>query len=77
MQAQEEETGAGPERPADRGKRSWLAAIAISVPVLAAVIAVSATVNPLIGRAVHWDWVAVGAPVLLVVMAVALRRRWV
>ncbi len=76
VQAEQEETGPAPERPSGQGKRSWRAAIAISAPVLAAVIVVSATLNPLIGRAVHWDWVAVAAPVLLVAMVVALRNRW-
>ena len=40
-------------------------------------IAVSASVNPLFGRAVHWDWMAVLAPTLLVGLILAFRRRWV
>ena len=76
VQAEQEETGSVSEQPPGRGKRSWRAAIAISVPVLAGAIVVSATLNPLIGRAVHWDWMAVAAPVLFVVMVIALRKRW-
>ena len=76
MEVEEEETRSGPSQRPGRGKRSWRAAIAVSGPVLAAVIVVSATVNPLIGRAVHWDWMAVAAPLLLVALVVALRNRW-
>ena len=44
-------------------KRSWPWSVAVSVG-----IAISATVNPLFDRAVHWDWMAG--------LAVALRNRW-
>ena len=44
-------------------KRSWPWSVAVSVG-----IAISATVNPLFDRAVHWDW--------MVGLAVALRNRW-
>ena len=40
-------------------------------------IGLSAVINPLLGRYVHWDWMAVLAPALFVALAVSLRRRWV
>ena len=57
-------------------KRSWAWSVAASVVVVGVGIAISATVNPLFDRAVHWDWMAVLAPALLVGLTVALRNRW-
>jgi hypothetical protein len=57
-------------------KRGWPWSVAVSVAVVGVGIAISATVNPLFDRAVHWDWMAVLAPVLLIGLAVALRNRW-
>lgn len=57
-------------------KRSWARSVAISVAVVGVGIAISATVNPMFDRAVHWDWMAVLAPALLIGLAVALRNRW-
>ena len=57
-------------------KRSWTASMAFSVAVVGAGILVSATVNPLFGRAVHWDWMVVLAPTLFATMTVVLRNRW-
>ena len=47
-------------------KRSWRWSVAVSVAVVGVGIAISATVNPLFDRAVHWDWMAVLAPALLI-----------
>ena len=57
-------------------KRSWAWSVAVSVAVVGVGIVISATVNPLFDRAVHWDGMAVLAPALLVGLAVALRNRW-
>jgi len=57
-------------------KRSWPRSVAVSVGVVGLGIAISATVNPMFDRAVHWDWMAGLVPVLLVGLAVALRNRW-
>jgi hypothetical protein len=57
-------------------KRSWMWSVAVSVAVVGVGIVISATVNPLFDRAVHWDWMAVLAPALLIGLAVALRNRW-
>ena len=59
------------------GKRSWKASLAAAAAIVGVSILLSATVNPLFGRYVHWDWMAVAAPTLVVALAVALRRRWV
>ena len=57
--------------------RNWpqtalLAAIAVGLT-----LAVSATVNPLLGRSIHWDWVAGIAPVSFGALVYIFRRRWV
>ncbi len=57
--------------------RSWPFSVGLSVGVIAVGVVLSATINPLFDRAVHWDWMAVLVPVLLVVLTLALRRRWV
>ena len=57
-------------------KRSWTASVAFRGAVVGVGILISATVNPLFGRAVHWDWMAVLAPALLVALTMALRNRW-
>ena len=57
-------------------KRGWAWSVAVSFAVVGVGIAISATVNPLFDRAVHWDWMAVLAPALLIGLAVALRNRW-
>jgi len=58
-------------------KRSWLVSLAMAAAVVGASILVSAVVNPLFGRSVHWDWMAGLAPTLYVISVIALRRRWV
>ena len=61
------------ERPA---KRSWPVAVSMSVVIVGLGIVISTTVNALLGRAVHWDWMAGLAPMLLVVLTLVLRNRW-
>lgn len=70
----------GPSGKLDRqepARRSWMAAVAISGAVTAVGVALSATLNPMLGRAVHWDWMAVAAPSVFMLLALALRKRWV
>ncbi len=57
-------------------KKSWAQSVAVSVVVVGDGIAISATVNPLFDRAVHWDWMAVLAPALLIGLTIVLRNRW-
>ena len=68
--------GSGRGKSQHPGKRSWTASMAFSVALVGVGILLSATVNPLFGRAVHWDWMAVLAPTLFVTMTVVLRNRW-
>ena len=58
-------------------KRGWPAALAWAGVSVGSVIILSAVVNPLFGRFVHWDWMAGLAPALFVLLTLALRRRWV
>jgi hypothetical protein len=57
--------------------RSWRVSALWAAIFVGAGILLSATVNPLFGRSVHWDWMAGLAPTLFTVATVALRRRWV
>ena len=57
--------------------RSWPFSLFWAAVVVAVAIVASATINPLFGRFVHWDWMAVVAPVGFISLALAFRRRWV
>ena len=59
-----------------RRPRSWLTSTLVAATSLALMILLSATINPLLGRYVHWNWVAVGAPILFILLTVSLHRRW-
>ena len=59
------------------GSRTWAFSLFWAALVVGVAIVGSATINPLFGRFVHWDWMAGVAPVGFVVLAVAFRRRWV
>ena len=58
-------------------KRSWPVSLGWAAALVGISVALSAAVNPLFGRYVHWDWMAGLAPTLFVLLTVALRRRWV
>ena len=57
--------------------RRWRTSIVWAAVLVGAGVAISATVNPLLGRTIHWDWMAGLAPTLFIMLAVAIRRRWV
>ena len=59
------------------GPRTWAFSLFWAVLVVGVAIVASATINPLFGRFVHWDWMAGVAPVGFVALALAFRRRWV
>ena len=56
--------------------RSWVYSLFLATAIVGASIIVSATINPLFGRSVHWDWMAVVAPVGFVALTTAFRRGW-
>ena len=58
-------------------KRSWPVALVWAGALVGAAVILSALVNPLFGRLVHWDWMAGLAPALFVLFTLSLRRRWV
>ena len=57
--------------------RSWPVSALWAGVFVGAGILLSATINSLFGRYMHWDWMAGLAPTLFVLATVALRRRWV
>ncbi len=59
------------------GSRTWTFSLFWAALVVGVAIVASATINPLFGRFVHWDWMAGIAPVGFVTLALAFRRRWV
>ena len=56
--------------------RTWRVSLFWAAAVVGVSIVASATINPLFGRFVHWDWMAGVAPVGFVALALAFRRRW-
>ncbi|MDA0768854.1 MAG: hypothetical protein O2821_01360 [Chloroflexi bacterium] len=58
-------------------RRGWLVSLIWATVVVGVSIILSATVNPLFERYVHWDWMAFIAPVSFVLLTLAFRRRWV
>lgn len=68
-------TGAGVA--AGLPRRSWAVSVIVAAVVLAVTLTLSATINPLFGRAVHWDWVAFIAPVAFIGVLLSTRNRWV
>ena len=58
------------------GNRRWVVAVPVAALLVGVGVFLSAVINPLFGRYVHWDWMAVLAPVLFIVAVAAVRRRW-
>ncbi len=56
--------------------RSWVISVIVAAVILAITLTLSATINPLFGRAVHWDWVAGIAPVAFLAVLLSTRNRW-
>ena len=57
-------------------ERTWASAAWIALAFVAVATAASALINPLLGRTVHWDIVAVLMPMLFVVFTVVFKKRW-
>ncbi|MEJ2290400.1 MAG: hypothetical protein P8Y13_00840 [Deinococcales bacterium] len=45
--------------------------------MVGSLIVVSVLVNPMLGRYLHWRRVDIGAPIVFIGLALALRHRWV
>ena len=59
------------------GPRGWGVSVFVALIGVGIGVALSATINPLLDRRVHWDWTAPLAVGLLVLLTTAVRRRWV
>jgi hypothetical protein len=58
-------------------QRGWVVSLGWAAAIVGAGVVLSAVINPMLGRLVHWDWMAGLAPTLFLLFAVALRRRWI
>ena len=56
--------------------RSWVHSMFWAALVVGVGIVISATINPLFDRSVHWDWMAGVAPTGFAALTIAVRRRW-
>jgi len=43
-------------------KRSWIISLGLALTIVGVGVPLSAVVNPILGRTVHWDWMAGVAP---------------
>ncbi len=66
--------GSEAPRPAER---SWAVAAFWATVIVVVGVIISAIINPILGRAVHWDWMAGLAPASFALLIWALHRRWV
>ena len=53
--------------------RSWGVSLSWAAAVIGLALVASATINPLFGRSVHWDWMAGIAPVAFATPSLRLR----
>ena len=71
-------TSDGSARTAARTpERTWARAALIALAFVAIATLASAVVNPLLGRVVHWNIMAVLMPSLLIAFTLLLKKRWV
>ena len=68
------ESGSARRREKHRG---WGLSVGLGALVTGAAVGLSAIVNPLFGRYVHWDWMVFLAPSVFLLTVLSLRRRWV
>ncbi|MDA1349136.1 MAG: hypothetical protein O3A47_09790 [Chloroflexi bacterium] len=68
----------GPDKVAKNLEpRNWVFSILVAAVVVGFSVLLSATVNPIFDRSVHWDWMAGVAPASFAFLLVSIRRRWV
>ena len=60
-----------------RENRSWIVSIPVAAVLVGVGVLLSAVINPLFGRYVHWDRMAIIASILFIAAVAAVRRRWV
>ena len=60
-----------------RENRSWIVSIPVAAVLVGVGVFLSAVINPLFGRYVHWDWMVILVPILFIAAVAAVRRRWV
>ena len=60
----------------ERKTRSWCYSLIWAAAWVGLAIGVSAGVNPLLDRSVHWDWMAGIGPTLFAAVALGYRRGW-
>ena len=65
------------KRDATAKARTWNSAILAAAIVVAVATLASALINPVLGRVVHWNIIAVLMPSMFVLFAVAIKNRWV
>lgn len=65
------------EQPQAVRRRTWASALLTAAAIVAVATAASALINPLLGRTVHWNIVAVLMPSLFVFFTLAIKNRWV
>ena len=70
-------SGAGGGAAARAPDRTWARAIALALALVAVATLASVVINPLLGRVVHWNLMAVLMPALFVGFTVLLKKRWV
>ena len=70
-------SGAGEGAAAREPDRTWARAVALASSLVVVATLASVLINPLLGRIVHWNIMAVLMPVLFVGFAVLLKKRWV
>ncbi len=57
--------------------RTWTEALKWAVLIVVVATIASAVVNPLIGRTVHWNIMAVLMPALFIAFTFLFKKRWV
>ena len=67
----------GGARAARAPDRTWTRAALVALALVGVATAASAVINPLLGRVVHWNIMAVLMPTLLVLFTVLLKKRLV
>lgn len=63
------------EATARSGRRSLPVSMGWAMALVGLGIALSSTINPLLGRRVHWDWTSGLALVLFILLTLAFRQK--